>query len=116
MRNRDKTIIKKMCEEIDVIKRIINGLSETDFLANDEKQRATVMTLINIGELVKNLNQDFRLKHNMIPWKQIAGLRDVAAHGYFILRMDEIWVYACHDLPNIEEQIKEILGNEEEIK
>ena len=52
------------------------------------------MTLINIGELIKNLDFVFRQKHSDIPWKDMAGLRDVAAHGYFALRMTDIWIYA----------------------
>jgi len=67
------------------------------------------MTLINIGELVKNLSDVFRNEHKHIPWKEIAGFRDVAAHGYFTLRMDDVWVYASLELPKLAEEIREIL-------
>jgi uncharacterized protein with HEPN domain len=81
MTERDKTILRKIIEESSVVAKILHGLDEANFLANDEKQRATTMSLINIGELVKNLNEEFRLKHTQIPWKSIAGRRGGAAHG-----------------------------------
>ena len=76
--------------------------------------RATCMTLINIGELVKNLDKDFRTNHPLIPWKDMAGLRDVAAHGYFTLIMSDVWLFATTELPLFTDQIKEILDNEKE--
>ena len=69
------------------------------------------MTLINIGELIKNLDFEFRQNHPNIPWKDMAGLRDVAAHGYFTLRMNDIWIYASEEIPVISDNIKAILSN-----
>ena len=114
MKKRDRVILAKIIEESSAISRMLTNIDEIAFLANDEKMRAVCMTLINIGELVKNLNDDFRLNHNKIPWKEIAGLRDVAAHGYFALRMPDIWVYASAEIPVFKTEIEEILANEEE--
>jgi uncharacterized protein with HEPN domain len=114
MTKRDKIIAEKIIIEAALVKRMLAGLNQDIFLINDEKQRAVVMTLLNIGELVKNLSMDFRKNYNAVPWKSIAGLRDVVAHGYFTLRMEEIWVYATDDLPKIAAQINHILENETE--
>ena len=69
------------------------------------------MTLINIGELTKHLDDDFRKRHEQIPWKDLAGLRDVTAHGYFTLRMSDIWISASTELPVYAKQIRDILEN-----
>jgi len=113
MKRRDIIILKKIVEESAIIAQMIEGLKESDFLKNVEKQRAIVMTLINIGELVKNLDSDFRIQHNQVPWKSIAGFRDVAAHGYFTLRMEEIWVYTIKDLPDVVERLNELIAADE---
>ena len=112
MRKRDRTILKKIIEEAAIIAQMTEGLKESDFLKNVEKQRAIVMTLINIGELVKSLDSDFRIQHNQVPWKSIAGFRDVAAHGYFTLRMEEIWVYAIKDLPDVVGRLDELVATD----
>jgi uncharacterized protein with HEPN domain len=113
MNKRDKTILTKITEEATALAQMIHGIDESAFLANEEKMRAVCMTLINVGELIKNLNGDFRQKHSQIPWKKMAGLRDVAAHGYFTLKMPDVWIYASMELPLYAAQIREILDNEE---
>jgi len=110
MKKRDKVILSKITDESAVIAKMLNGITESEFLSNDEKMRAVCMTLINIGELVKNLSDDFREEHKAIPWKALAGLRDVTAHGYFTLRMADIWVYATVELPTHTAMIVEILS------
>ena len=113
MNKRDRTILVKIVEEAAVLAQMLIDVDETAFLANNEKMRAVCMTLINIGELVKNLNNDFRMEHNQIPWKNIAGLRDVAAHGYFTLKMPDIWIYASQELPIHTALIKRLIEKED---
>jgi uncharacterized protein with HEPN domain len=113
MKKRNKIVLLKIVEESAVLAQMLRDVDESAFLTNDEKMRATCMTLINIGELVKNLDDDFRNNHPLIPWRKIAGFRDVAAHGYFTLRMPDVWIFAVTELPTLSDQIKEILRNEE---
>jgi len=107
---RDHVILSKIVDEAGVIACMIQGVDETEFLNNDEKMRAVCMTLINIGELVKNMTDEFRSNNQHIPWKDLAGLRDVTAHGYFTLRMPDIWIYAAIELPEHATQIKALLA------
>jgi len=111
MNERDKNILLKIVEEAAALAQMLHGIDESAFLTNDEKMRATCMTLINIGELVKNLDDSFRERHDQIPWKDMAGLRDVTAHGYFTLRMSDIWISAATELPVYAKQIRDILEN-----
>ena len=71
--------------------------------------RAVGMTVINIGELVKNLSESCRLSYPFIPWKEIAGFRDIAAHKYQTLRMDDVFETVETDFPTLRKQIEEIL-------
>ena len=59
------------------------------------------MTLINIGELVKNLTEEFKLNYNLIPWRAIAGMRDITVHKYQTLKMGDVWVTLEIDIPNL---------------
>ena len=116
MTKRDRIILQKIIEEADILMQVLCSIDEEVFLASEEKKRTTCMTLINIGELVKNLNMEIRTRYASIPWKRIAGFRDVASHGYFLLRLSEVWVYASQEVPLLRVQIKEILANEKEGK
>ena len=66
------------------------------------------MTLINIGELVKNLSDEFRMAHNHIPWRAISGLRDITAHKYQTLRMEDVWLTATRDIPQLKKELDTI--------
>ena len=85
MNERDRIVLQKIVDEAAALSLILHGIDESAFLANDEKMRATCMTLINIGELTKNLDDDFRKRHEQIPWKDMAGLRDVTASGASVI-------------------------------
>jgi uncharacterized protein with HEPN domain len=111
MNKRDKIILHKIIGESAVLARILEGVDESVFLVSDEKMRAACMTLVNIGELVKNLTDAFRQCYQQIPWKDIAGLRDVTVHGYFTLRMPDIWIFATEELPLYTKFMEEILSN-----
>ena len=70
------------------------------------------MTLINIGELVKNLTDDFKLNFNNIPWRGIAGMRDITAHKYQTLKMGDVWVTLEKEIPFLKSELIKIIANE----
>ncbi|MDD2229735.1 MAG: DUF86 domain-containing protein [Candidatus Cloacimonetes bacterium] len=107
--NRDKTLLLIIVREIDIIIGIIANLDEATFLSSEIAQRAAVMTLINIGEKVKDLSVDFKAGHSDIPWKQISGIRDMAAHTYLKLNFSRIWETITVDLPDLKIKISAII-------
>ena len=62
-----------------------------------------------IGEAAKNIPTEFRKKHNAIPWKQIAGLRDKIIHEYFGIDLGNVWKVVTEDIPKLKKDIVEIL-------
>jgi len=108
MKNRDKQIVKKILEEINVAEAMIGTYDLDYFLSNEMAKRAACMTLINIGELSKNLTEQFRNDNNHIPWRAIAGMRDITAHKYQTLKMTDVWVTLTEDIPRLKLQLTEI--------
>ena len=88
---------------------LLDGMPEAEFLADERTKRAASMTLINIGELVKNVSDEFKSAHRGIPWRAIAGMRDITAHKYQSLRMEDVYHTCVTDLPVFEDQIKNLL-------
>lgn len=107
--NRDEALLEYISNEISVIKRSTTDLDQKSFLANDEKQRAVCMTLINIGEAVKQLSAQLKFNYKYVDWKGASSFRDVAAHKYGSLRMDDVWVIIKHDLSKFKSQVEEII-------
>ena len=96
--------------EISIAQKMLGNSSYTEFESNELLKRAICMTVINIGELVKNLSEDFKLSHRAIPWREIAGFRDIAAHKYQTLRMEDVYETVTTDFPMLFEQLSHILG------
>jgi uncharacterized protein with HEPN domain len=111
MNSRNRQIINKIITEIEVIESLIVGFEESVFLTDERTKRAVCMTLINIGELVKNLTEDFKLTHRHIPWKSIAGLRDITAHKYQTLHMGDVWYTIQQDIPKLKEALLILMDN-----
>lgn len=109
MEHRDMIILKKVRSELEIAMQMIVGSTFTEFNDNELLKRATCMTVINIGELVKNLSEGFRLSKPSIPWKAIAGFRDVAAHKYQTLRMEDVYETVTTDFPMLHTQLTELL-------
>ncbi|MBD2310802.1 DUF86 domain-containing protein [Desertifilum sp. FACHB-1129] len=72
--------------------RYANGVSKSGLESNDEKLSAILYQITIIGEATKRLSQPFRQQHQEIPWRQMAGMRDVIVHEYDQLDFDVIWL------------------------
>ena len=57
--------------------------NDEEFYDNTQVQDAVLRRLEIIGEAVKNIPNEFRDQYPDIPWKQIAGMRDILIHEYF---------------------------------
>lgn len=70
MNHRDEQLIKKIVQEIEIASSMMRGKSLEDFTNDEMLKRAVCMTVINIGELVKNVTDETRQKNSQIPWKR----------------------------------------------
>lgn len=92
-------------ESISRIEYYINGLTKEQFENNEEKQDAVIRRLEIIGEAVKHIPGEIRNQYASIPWKQIAGLRDIVIHDYFGVSITRIWKVLISDLDNLKQAI-----------
>lgn len=109
MQHRDKIILQKVIGEIDIGIEMLGQTSLQDFLLDEKLKRAVGMTVINIGELVKNITDEMRVMHPEVPWKAIAGMRDIAAHKYQTLRMEDVYNTVEQDFFSLKLQLEKIL-------
>ena len=59
------------------ILRFAQGSDKNDLIVNDEKVSAILYQITIIGEATKRLSMQFRQQHPEIPWRNLAGMRDV---------------------------------------
>ncbi|MCM1057676.1 MAG: DUF86 domain-containing protein [Firmicutes bacterium] len=109
MRHRDEIILRKVISEINIAHEMLGTATLEEFINDEKLKRAVSMTVINIGELIKNITDDTRREYPQIPWKAIAGMRDIAAHKYQTLRMEDVYNTACTELPMLKNQLEKMI-------
>jgi len=82
--------------------------SENDFYANTQIQDAVIRRLEIIGEAVKNIPEKFRKQYPEVPWKQIAGMRDVLIHEYSGVNLKRTLKVINEDLADLKTKILKI--------
>ena len=97
---------------LDAIKKIRRyaAAGHAEFMAQSHWQDATIRQLEIIGEATKRLSEEMRSAHPHIPWRRIAGLRDVLIHDYMGVDLNVVWNIIQGRIPELEDEIRAILG------
>jgi len=108
---KDKQALIDILKAIQQIISYLEDIKKEDFQQDDEKQAAILYRIIIIGEATKRLSPEFRQQYPMIPWREMAGLRDVVIHDYDELDFDILWNVIQVNLPEILPQLQLIFNS-----
>ncbi len=110
MSKRDaKLFLYDILESVEKIEKYTRDLSFDEFVENELIVDAVIRNLEIIGEAVKNIPEEVRSKYPEIPWKRIAGFRDVVIHHYFGIDLNIVWTVIKKHLKELKPKIEKIL-------
>jgi uncharacterized protein with HEPN domain len=107
MKKNDQVYLLHILEAIDQIREYTRDLDYNGFLKSRLVQDGVIRQLEIIGEATKKLSQETRNRASHIPWKDMAGMRDVLIHQYFGVDLVAVWTTVEQDLPFLEQEIME---------
>lgn len=82
----------------------VEGMEYADFLDDKRTQQAVIMSLIVLGEAatkVMDIHENFAHLHPQVPWRNMRGMRNRIAHGYFDIDLEVVWETAQMSLPEL---------------
>lgn len=107
--NKDnKAYLLLMLDAVAKIKNYTTGQTFEDFSADNKTQSAVIMQLQVIGELAKKVPEDMKNNINL-PWKNMAGFRDMISHDYFGLDIMTVWNTVIDSVPTVETELQNYL-------
>lgn len=80
---------------------------EEAFFQDRKTQDAVIRNLEIIGEAVKSLPADMKSRHESVPWKNIAGMRDRLIHHYFGVNLKMVWGVVENRLDELDRVVQE---------
>jgi uncharacterized protein with HEPN domain len=112
--SRDDLYLQHVLDAIGKIESYVEIGYET-FMAESHWQDAVIRQLEIIGEAVKRIAPEAKARRPHIPWRRIAGMRDVLIHQYMGVDLEAVWQVTQHDLPQLHEGVKFLLSPEDQI-
>jgi uncharacterized protein with HEPN domain len=90
--------------------------SVDDYLVDDSSLMlldSLCMQLIAIGEAVKKIDKETDKKlfkaYSQIPWREVAGMRDILSHHYFDLNAEVVFEVTTEHIADLQEVLKQIV-------
>ncbi|MCI0530332.1 MAG: DUF86 domain-containing protein [candidate division Zixibacteria bacterium] len=104
-----RIFLSHIAESIRIIEEYTAGLTQEEFNKSSQVQDAVIRRLEIIGEAAKSIADDFKTQHSEIPWKKVAGMRDVLIHKYFSIDLNLLWNIVEKELKTLRNQVDNLL-------
>lgn len=86
-----KFFIKDVLAAIDAIFSFVSDMSFDEFKEDDKTSSAVIRKFEIIGEAIKHIPDEIKVKYSAVSWKEIAGMRDRLIHAYFGVDYKLVW-------------------------
>ncbi|HUT54766.1 MAG TPA: DUF86 domain-containing protein [bacterium] len=76
------------------------------FFKDRKTQSAVLREIQTLAESTQRLSLALKDAHAEVPWKDIAGFRNVIVHDYLGINLKRVWEIIERDLPALQNQIE----------
>jgi uncharacterized protein with HEPN domain len=111
--------MKRRREYVDYLEDIQNAIEKAEqftegmdferFSSDYKTIYAVIRTLEIIGEASKKIPETVKGQNPGLPWREMAGIRDILIHEYFGVNFQVIWKTLKEDFPKLKPAISMLL-------
>ena len=111
-----KTDLTYLCHIRDAVLRIEEyaGVGREVFATTSHWQDAIIRQLEIVGEATKRLSPEVRDQRPEVPWRRIAGLRDILIHNYMGVDLTVVWEIIESHLPYLKAAVLDLIDEAEQ--
>lgn len=108
---RDRASLLDMLEFAREAVAFAHGRKRSDLDRDRSFLRSLERVLELIGEAARRISEATRDAHPAIPWQDIIGMRNIIAHEYGKIDLDEIWKATQADVPKLVSALEGIVAS-----
>ena len=80
---------------------LVSAIDYETFVNDAIYRNAAALCILQIGELVGKLTEEFRTTHAAVPWRKIKAMRNIVAHSYGSIDSEITWEIIQDDIPEL---------------
>ncbi len=103
--------LKDMRENLELALVFVKGVDYDGFSKDVQVRYAVVRCLEIVGEAARNISLPMREEFPFVPWRDIVGMRNKIAHGYFDINWKTVWGVLKEDIPEILPPLRNVEKN-----
>jgi uncharacterized protein with HEPN domain len=107
--SRDEVYLLDILDAAQLALEYVRGKMREEFLADVQLQDAVIRRLAIIGEAAKRVSEATRESLPGLPWRQMAGMRNIIVHEYDDVDLSVVWDAVTRDLPPLVSELAQRL-------
>jgi uncharacterized protein with HEPN domain len=104
-RGRERRYLDHIAESIRLIDDYASD-GRTAFFEQRQVQDAVLRRLEILADGTAQLGQELKDRHPEIPWREVYGFRNIAAHAYLDIDLERVWEIVTDHLPPLQTAVE----------